>query len=382
VIDPFESRLSKELHRVALPVAPESLRVRVRDVTAKPLGNRSRPNRGRGGFRWVGLVAVVAIVLGAGAAFLLSAGNEATLPTPSPAGSSRPVITVSPSAAAPSLPTTVDGKPVLSVSEAIAKRDKGEVGAAPVAIRGFWSYNAIAHSCAPPPEQTGELEIYCVDREFGITELDEPIEVIPEHGTVTVGVGPWLTPYVGQDAIGAIELFNLPVINGQRFPPVPIVVVGHFDDPRASQCRVAARELCRDRLVLDRVVAFPVDAVPTPAPTAPPTPFPAADPPPAPYDIKTCAEGHPVKFAGWTMLASLGIELGRPDETAYIVITRDPIPIGDWFNDPNDHTTYRLWGQRVCYGYEDFIGAVEFTAMPGTEFREYRDGRREPTQGP
>jgi hypothetical protein len=237
----------------------------------------------------------------------------------------------------------------------------------------------MAHSCAPPQEPTGDLEIYCHDREFGLTELDEHIEVIDRGGFVTEGTGPWLTPYVGQVA-GANALFELPMINGQLFPPVPIVVVGHFDDPRAADCRAAARQLCRDRLVLDRVVAFLRDAVPTPGPTPTPTPFPVDNPPPALYDVDQCAEGNPTSFEGWKTLRSLGLDLGSPDEMSYIVITKDPMVIGDWFGDFGPE--YRLWGQRVCYSYPWEEGSIGYTAIPGTLFREYRDGHREPTPGP
>src|SRR5580765_7624874 len=108
-------------------------------------------------------------------------------------------------------------------------------------------------SCAAPDQATGELELYCNDRMFGISELDEPIVVISKHGFATEGSGPWLTPYLTGDVAGAADLFNLPTINGQRFPPVPIVVVGHFNDPRAVKCRPIARKLCRDRLVVDRI---------------------------------------------------------------------------------------------------------------------------------
>jgi hypothetical protein len=163
---------------------------------------------------------------------------------------------------------------------------------------------------------------------------------------------------------------------------VPIVVVGHFNDPRAADCRPEAKELCRDRLVLDRVVHFEPEAVPTPARSPSPTPFAASDPPAALFPVDECAEGHPIEFSGWTTLGSLGIDRGAPDEIAYIVITKDPIPIGEWFDDPNDGTRYRLWGQRVCYSYEWEAGAIAYASIPGTQFREYPDGRNEPTAGP
>lgn len=220
------------------------------------------------------------------------------------------------------------------------------------------------------------------DREFGITELDEHIEVMDQHGYTTPGTGPWLTPFVNGDVAGAQALFSLPYINGQLFTPVPIVVVGHFDDPRAADCRPKARQLCKERFVIDRIVTFDPGSMPTPGPTPTPTPFPFADPPPPPYPVDQCVGTNPTSFVGWKTLRELGIERNLPDEVQFIVIARDPIPIGDWFDDPNDGTRYRLWGQRVCYGSQFDEGAISFTALPGTAFREYPDGHHEPTAGP
>jgi hypothetical protein len=170
--------------------------------------------------------------------------------TPTPGGSSSAVAEASP-------PPEVDGLPVLTISQAIAKRNAGELGDRAVAVRGYWSDASVPHSCAPPPGgQTGVLELYCHDREFGMTELNEPIEVISKQGRVTEGKGPWLTPYVTGDVVGARQLFTLPAINGQRFPPVPIIVVGHVTDPRSVDCRPAAKQLWRDRLVFARIGVF------------------------------------------------------------------------------------------------------------------------------
>jgi hypothetical protein len=380
--DDVEARLGADLRRPTLPAAPDALRARVQAIPAHHPHARVR-RRVAEQRRWAVIAAAVIVVAVAGFGALALSGGKPLASTAAPSATASPSGSPSPPPIADaSFPTTVDGQPVLTISEAIAKRDGGKLGTDPVAVRGFWSNGSVGHSCAAPDAPTGELEIYCHDREWGMTELDEPIMVIDQQGYTTEGAGPWLTPWIGQEIDGIQALFSLPIINGQRFPPVPIVVVGHFDDPRAADCRPAAKELCRDRLVVDRIVVFARDAVPPPAPTPSPTPFPFADPPPAPYPVDQCAEGHPVSFTGWTTLASLGIDIASPNEIAYIVITKDPIPIGGWFDDPNDGTRYRLWGQRVCYGYERDEGAVGYTAIPGTYFREYPDGRREPTPGP
>jgi hypothetical protein len=187
---------------------------------------------------------------------------------------------------------------------------------------------------------------------------------------------------VSNDLAGARDLFNLPYVNGQRFPPVPIVVVGHFDDPRAVDCRPEAVQLCKDRLVIDRIVSFDPGVVPTPAPSPPPTPFPFADPPQAPYSVKDCLGEDPASFVGWKTLRELGIDRGAPDEVQFIVIAEDAVQIGDWFPDATSPGRYRMWGQRVCYGSQFEPGVIAYAAMPGTMFREYPDGHTEPTTGP
>jgi hypothetical protein len=379
MIDDFDARLGAELQRLTLPAAPDGLRARVRGITLAAPQVRARRS-GDARPRWTILIASATALIVVAAGTILLVGGIAPGPAVSsatPSASALPSPSAAPiSSASPSIPPAVEGLSVMTVSEAIAKRDAGSLGSDPVAIRGFWSAVRVRHGCAPPNGHTGVLEIYCHEREVGITELDEQIELISKAGAITVGSGPWLTPFVTGEVYGAAALFSLPMINGQQYPPVPIVVVGHFNDPRAADCRPVALEICRNRLVVDQIVQFDPTSVPSPAPTPTPTPFPFADPPPAIYKIDDCAEGHPIKFAGWTTLRSLGIDIASPDDIAYIVITAKPIVIGDWDNG------YRLWGQRVCYGYEWDPGAIGFTAIPGTYFREYRDGHHEPTEGP
>ena len=63
----------------------------------------------------------------------------------------------------------------------------------------------------------------------------------------------------------------------------------------------------------------------------------------------------------------------------FIVITKDPMVIGDWIDDPNGSShRFRTWGQRVCYGSDAEPGFIGYTAMPGTSYREWDDGRHEP----
>ena len=373
MIDDFETRVGLGLRSLALPGAPASLRARVHAIAtvSPPAHGRRRSGRDR---RWLIFVVAAALVATAGGALLFSGGTS--LP-PTETASPRLATSAQPSQAA-----MVDGLPLLTVSEAIAKRDAGDLGNHAIAIRGYWSDASVGHSCVPPTGTPGVLEMYCIEREFGITELAAPIETISNRGLVTPGAGPWLTPYLDNTLAGAETLFNLPIINGQRYTPIPIIVVGHFDDPRATICRPEALQLCKDRLVLDRIVQFDPLSVPTPAPTPSPTPFPFADPPPALFDAAACLGNVPYGFVGWTTLAALGINQGYPNETGFVMITRNAVPIGGWTVDPNGAGTWRMWGKRLCISYPESPGSISFNSLPGSMFKVWKDGHRQPYESP
>jgi hypothetical protein len=151
-------------------------------------------------------------------------------------------------------PATVDGVPLLQVGEVLATRAAGGLRGERIAVVGFWSDGSVPHSCVPPSEPTGDLELYCHDGEWGITERSEPIVVIDNEGAVRRATGPYLTPFVPADVPRADELFRIAHVRMPGFAPAPIVVIGHFDDPRAAQCRPESRQLCLDRLVVERIV--------------------------------------------------------------------------------------------------------------------------------
>jgi hypothetical protein len=277
------------------------------------------------------------------------------------------------------LPTTVDGLPVMTVSEALAARADGGLADQPVAVAGYWSDGSSAHSCAAPDGPTGELEYYCHDGEFGITELDESIMAIDRHGYVTEAIGPHLTPWFPNDLDRLGELFGLPIVNGQRYPPVPIVVVGHFDDPRAADCRPAARQLCLDRLVVDRIAALDIDVVPTPGVTPTPTPFPS----PAPSGLfppEWCGGDVPHSFVGWTTTAELQLPFEREGHV-WAVVTAEPVLLGgeEWNDDPaGSGHKFRWWGRQICIAEEGDTSGMTFGSVPGTSYQEWDDGRHTP----
>lgn len=372
--DDLDARLRETLRRGSLPPAPASLHARLHALRDEPEGPRGRPMSRA---RLLIVPIAVAVLLGLagviGGAPGPSASHLASVPTVDPSQSS----------AASQEPRMVDGLPVMSVSEVLAARAAGGLRNQAVAVGGYWSNGSIGHSCVVPLSQPGILEIYCQDGEFGITELDEPVIVIDRHGNVTPPRGPTLTPYVPRDLAGLPELFSLPYINGQRYPPVPIVVVGHFDDPLAAECQPKSRQLCLDRLVVDRIAIFDPGAVPTPGISPTPSPFPS----PAPsglFDPTVCAGNVPYSLVGWTTTSELQLPFDREGHV-WAVVTRDPVLLGGdgWYADPNGSTgRYRPWARRICIGEEDDFGAISYGLVPGSGYWEWEDGHRTPGDTP
>jgi hypothetical protein len=143
--------------------------------------------------------------------------------------------------------TPSDSDGALSVSQFLAARDARTIGDARVPLEGFWTNRSVAHSCAPPLANPGELEIYCHDGEYGITELAEPILVMDADFVVTEARGPRLTPWFEDRLWREVDT---PI----DAPPMPIRVVGHVNDDRALACQPAAADLCSNRFVIDDVL--------------------------------------------------------------------------------------------------------------------------------
>ena len=354
--DRLHGRLRSALAGRVLPPAPATLHQRLAAITAT-MPDRSTPVSDR--FPRPRLMLGVAAVLAGTLAFAVLGSGLDRSADPS---------------ASPEI-TSVDGLAVMTVGEAIAARDAGSLPDGRVAIRGFWTNYAVGHSCAPPLEMPGELEIYCHDGEYGITERDEPIWMIDlRSGQVTyTAQGPHLTPWLSNDLERIEELFGLGMINGQWYPPVPIVVLGHFDDPRAADCRPDARQLCRDRLVIDQIIQFIPEAVPMPGVTPPPTPFPS----PAPsglFEPEDCAGDVPYTFVGWTTVEDLGIDRGIEGHI-WAVISRDPVDrSGEWIDGPSGQR-YRHFARVICFRPEyDPFETMNYESVPGTEEIHWEDG--------
>jgi hypothetical protein len=380
----FERDLHERLHAARLPDAPPTLIWALDEIvrTPEPVGHRrSRP---------LALLMVAAVIAGSG--ILVASGAMDPEPTDDQRAPTAPAAVLETPASSPtpnptsSLPTGVDGLHVYTVSELQSARAAGNLAGGPIALRGYWSYLGIAHSCAAPDAPPGELEIYCHDGEYGITERNEPAAILTKDSRLLPATGPMLTPWVPNEDWVA-PLFSLMPVNGQPFPPVPVVVVGHLDDERAADCRPNQRQLCRDRFVIDRLVAFEPRAVPTPGVTPTPSPFPFDSPPPLSLDPAVCADvagTDDFSFLGWMSGDELAAQLASgvtfEGETLAVAITRDPVEVVSREDDDGKH--YRVMARHVCFAREWEEGATQFDTIKGSIVRLYDDGTVVPTDSP
>jgi hypothetical protein len=365
--DEFDVRLRSGFADLKLPPAPMSLLSAVAQLEVDATSPRTRRRR-----RWPLLLTASA------AALLLIAGSLFTILLSSGANTSAPPVAPTPT----STPTPGPSGTSLTVSEAIAKRDAGELGSSQITLVGYWTYRGSSHSCAAPRSNPGELEIYCHDGEFGITERDEAVINYTADFRAIPASGPFLTPFITNDLA---QRLVLPPVGDTPFPPVPIVVAGHFDDPRAADCRQEAMDVCRNRFVIDEILSFDPGSVPPPTPSPTPTPFPSPAPA-ALFGPEMCAGDVDYSFVGWTTTADLHIQFERPGHV-YAMVTK-VMPIGDWINDPmGSGQKFRWWGQKVCLTPDSEIGngfnsLIEYGSVRGTGFKEWEDGRHEPGDPP
>jgi hypothetical protein len=137
-------------------------------------------------------------------------------------------------------PADIDGIPVWSVEEMIARRDAGELGGIGVAIGGWYAESIpIQPSCALPAEHWGPLERYCHAGQEVLADIPQAIDVTAPP------IGTSLTPF-------------FPRYWTSRFPtdrliPQPVVLVGHVEDPLANDCPHLGVDVCRSFFVVDRI---------------------------------------------------------------------------------------------------------------------------------
>ncbi len=266
---------------------------------------------------------------------------------------------------------TVAGRDVYTVSRAIAERDAGTLGNRAIALGGYWSASGAAWSCPYPGREPADLELYCMDGSYGITERYESIMDVITNGNATTfrgTSGPHLSPWIPTDLQERLSSWS-------RTPPVPIVVLGHFNDSRAAECVADARQTCRDRFVIESILAYDPASAPPATPSPAPTPFPS----PAPsglFDATQCAGDVPYSFIGWTTTDTLHSSLAF-DGHVWAVVTRDIVPTGIWNELPSSPGHFNLpMGRRVCVGLEIQPGGMEAGVVLGTGYRQWDDGRR------
>jgi hypothetical protein len=142
----------------------------------------------------------------------------------------------------------VAGLPVLTVSQALALRDAPFRGDRAFALSGLWSDGMVGHFCALVDRPLDGTD-HCRQGEYGFTERNErAMEIAPHGEVVATAQGPYLQPWIISHPAGGV-LYG-PGMVGQNVPPVPVVVIGRFDDPQASICPAETLDECRRAFVV------------------------------------------------------------------------------------------------------------------------------------
>jgi hypothetical protein len=139
--------------------------------------------------------------------------------------------------------------PTISVSDAMTVRAKGTDGHE-IAVRGWYS-DAPTMSCPRRLDVLRlPLEMSCPDQFMWLMQDAEQLHVVDgDTETTRPPVGPALNP-----DLDGVDRTWIPAHSGAGpIELVDVVMVGHFDDPRAASCPKNARQACRDRFVVDQV---------------------------------------------------------------------------------------------------------------------------------
>ncbi len=136
-------------------------------------------------------------------------------------------------------PAAIEGIPVWSVEETLERRDAGDARGVAIAI-GAWYSESITFgpACLPPPVHWGSLEQYCNHDRNILADLRQSVTSDQSRGT---SLGPIFSPDWGSSFLS----------DGQF--PQRIVLVGHFDDPLATDCPHLGPAVCRAIFVVDQL---------------------------------------------------------------------------------------------------------------------------------
>jgi len=193
-----------------------------------------------------GIAAVLVTAVGIGLAVVRF--TPADIPEPTEPATASPTASAQPtSGPVGDFPLEVLGLPVISVSEAIARREAGPEGTE-LAVRG-WTSTAPPMSCPAQLEPLTPLELRCPERFTSwLTERREPTwERLPSGMRGIPPSGPAIQPLI------RLEVPREPLDGIDAEPhgpePFPVVLVGHFNDHRSLLCPDI--ESCRRHFVVD-----------------------------------------------------------------------------------------------------------------------------------
>ena len=152
-----------------------------------------------------------------------------------------------PAAPSASFPGTVEGHPVITVSEAILHRANGD--ASDLSVEGWYQQPFLFGCPMPQAPEVPNIE-GCTSHAGWL--LERPEAVVHHRGNTT-----WTTPAVGPSVEVAFDGpshdWARPLPNDGDAVPTPRVLVGHFHDPRAAACQPANVHECGDEFVVTRV---------------------------------------------------------------------------------------------------------------------------------
>ena len=238
-----DARLGEAYRALAARSAPHDLPNAA--MAAVRLEAQSGRNRRR--FSWPALSKPRAVVagsaLGLGLVVILVAGVVLrSAPAAGPAASG--------------VPTTVDGLPVMTVSQALAAEPNAGDGL--VAIEG-WVDPMPLHSCPAPQSSTGALEDACTSDEILLTETRQELVVIASlDGGNSITASRPTAPYLYAHQMAGADVNSLlphtaDPSKAANYRPLRAVIVGHFHDARAADCSTDQRSACDAALVVDQL---------------------------------------------------------------------------------------------------------------------------------
>lgn len=193
---------------------------------------------------WSGRPTIATILIpdGTGEAFLAGADGITAL---GPAGSPEPI-------ASPAFPAEILGLPVISVAEAIGRRET-ILDDTEIAVRGYFTAPNVGVElpCPAIPADISAVQSRCPDPVTWMTDELERLWTRTDAGWESrPPSGPALNPLVRFDV--PFEVPNLWNDTGPN--PMPAVVLGHFGDRRAAACPEPSVEGCRRAFVVDALV--------------------------------------------------------------------------------------------------------------------------------